>query len=223
MGQELEPRRYPLIEKTEGGVTDSKSSRGIELDSKGNIMSMIYSSFQDCGDAQRAVGALLDRGAQKSDIDLVANEKYKLNEDGSPKATGSRDNAAKEGVTVTTGADAATGAVKGAGVGLAVGALAGLASLLIPGVGIVIGAGALATAAAAAAGTAAAGALAGGITGYLVDQGVPAEAAKTYQETVKNGGALLAVRTPSKDVSEADVLTILAKYNGKSNAYSARA
>jgi len=186
-------------------------------------MSTIYSSFSDCNDAQRAIGALLDRGALKDDIDLVANEKSTVSDDGnSHNENGSRDAGAKEGVTVTTGSDAASGTVKGAGVGLAVGVAAGLVSILIPGVGLVIGAGALATAAAAAAGTAAAGAVAGGITGYLVDQGVPADGAKNYQETVKNGGALLALRVPSKNLGETEAMEILAKYHGRNSVYSAR-
>lgn len=186
-------------------------------------MSTIYSSFADCNDAQRAVGALLDHGASKDDIDLVANEKYTARENAdSHHEHGARDAGAKEGITVTSGSDAASGAVKGAGVGLAVGVAAGLVSMLIPGVGLVIGAGALATAAAAAAGTAAAGAVAGGITGYLVDQGVPANAAKNYQDIVKNGGALLALRVPSKNLSEVDAMEILAKYHGRNNVYAAR-
>jgi hypothetical protein len=45
-------------------------------------MSMIFSSFADCGDAQRAVGALLDRGARRDDIDLVAGENCSLIEGG---------------------------------------------------------------------------------------------------------------------------------------------
>lgn len=186
-------------------------------------MSIIYSSFADWNDAKRAVGALLDHGALKDDIDLVANEKYSLSENGGEHTVSEKiDGAAKQGVTVTSGSDAASGAVKGAGVGLAVGVAAGLISILVPGVGIVIGAGALATAAAAAAGTTAAGAIAGGMTGYLADQGVPTDAAKSYQETVKNGGALLALRVPSHDLSETDAFAILAKYGGKNNVYGAR-
>jgi hypothetical protein len=185
-------------------------------------MSIIYSSFLDCDDAQRAAGALLDRGALKDDIDLVANEKCTLRENGTSHNGNGANDKAKEGVTVTTGSDAASGAVKGAGVGLAVGIAAGLASILIPGVGLVFGAGALATAMAAAAGTTAAGAIAGGVTGYLVDQGVPTEAAKSYHDTIKNGGALLAFRVPSKDVSESEAIEILTKYHGKSATYGAR-
>lgn len=86
---------------------------------------------------------------------------------------GSTDMAAKHGISTTTPEDAGSGAVKGAGIGLGLGAVAAIASLLVPGIGLVTGAGALATALGGAALTAGAGAIAGGVTGYLKDQGVP--------------------------------------------------
>jgi hypothetical protein len=134
-------------------------------------MCTIFSAFEDWGDAQQAVGALLDRGAQKTDIDLVANE--------------SRSDIASSD------------------------------SKLVPGVGLVIGEGALAEAASAAAEPS----VAGGIVGYLVDQGVSADSVKSYQETVKNGGALLALRIPSNDFTELDAFEILAKYHATQNVY----
>jgi len=96
---------------------------------------------------------------------------------------------ATAGIRTPTTGDAASGAVKGAGVWLGVGAAAALASLLVPGVvdlfikslarfgvlasllvpgvGLVMGGGALASAIAGAAGAVAAGAVAGGVTGQL--------------------------------------------------------
>src|SRR5450755_4712960 len=119
-------------------------------------MCTIFSAFEDWSDAQQAVGALLDRGAQKNDIDIVANE----------------------GRSDATSPD----------------------SKLVPGVGLVIGDGALAAAAAATAEPS----IAGGIVSYLVDQGVSVDSVRNYQETVKNGGALLALRIPSSDFTELD-------------------
>jgi hypothetical protein len=46
-------------------------------------MSIIFSSFADSGDAHLAVGALLDRGARRDDIDLVASDNSTPNDDGS--------------------------------------------------------------------------------------------------------------------------------------------
>lgn len=130
------------------------------------------------------------------------------------------DNAAKHGISTTTPEDAGEGAVKGTGIGLAVGAVAALASLLVPGVGLVLGGGALATALGGTALAAGAGAIAGGATGYLKDQGVPSDVAENYHSTVEGGGALLTVNVPSADTSEADVQSVIAKYGGANvNSY----
>lgn len=128
--------------------------------------------------------------------------------------------AAKQGLSTTTPGDAAAGAAKGAGIGLGVGVLAALASLIIPGFGLVAGGGALATAIAGAAGATAAGAVAGGVHGFLKDQGVPDQAALDYDHAVKTGGAVLAITVPSGDVDEATCREILSKYNAQNvNTY----
>jgi hypothetical protein len=132
--------------------------------------------------------------------------------------------AAKQGFSTTTPGDAAAGAAKGAGIGLGVGILAALASLAVPGFGLVAGGGALATAIAGAAGATAAGAVAGGVHGYLKDQGVPDHVAMDYDHAVKTGGAVLAVSVPSGDVDEATCREILAKYSASNvNTYGAMA
>jgi hypothetical protein len=131
--------------------------------------------------------------------------------------------AAKAGISTTTPGDAAAGAAKGAGIGLGVGALAALASLVIPGFGIVTGAGALATAIAGAAGATAAGAVAGGVHGYLKDQGVTDTAAAAYEETYRRGGTILAV-TMRDTMDETRVREILSKYGAANvNVYGATA
>jgi stress response protein YsnF len=163
-----------------------------------------YASFDDFHSAEKAVGALLDHGMDHQDVSLIAQRSdigQELN--------------AEHGVTTTTGADAAAGAGKGAGVGLAVGSLGALASLLIPGFGLVLGGGALATALATAAGTTAAGALAGGVAGFLEDQGVEADTARDYARHVEQGGAVIQVRLPSGELSEAEGEQILHKYNAR--------
>ena len=161
----------------------------------------LFASFQDYKMAEKAVGALLDHGVSKDHLSLIG-----------PADGKDHQSHAENGVTTTTGADAAAGAAKGAGVGLVAGALAALASLLIPGFGLVIGGGALATALASAAGTTAAGALAGGVTGFLQDQGVDKQLAVDYEAALKNGGAVIEVSTPSKDVSLTEIQQILTKY-----------
>jgi len=130
------------------------------------------------------------------------------------------ENAAKHGISTTTPEDAGEGAVKGAGIGLGVGVAAALASLLVPGVGFVIGGGALASAIGGAALAAGAGAVAGGVTGYLKEQGVPGDAAQRYHGTVENGGAVLSVNLPSGDVDQATAEGVLSKYGASDvNSY----
>lgn len=120
--------------------------------------------------------------------------------------------AAKQGISVTTPADAGAGAAKGAGVGLGLGTLAAITSLMIPGVGLVTAGGALAVALAGALGATAAGAAAGGVVGYLKDQGVPSDAAARYSDTLTSGGAMLAVTVPSNNIDGTIVQGLLTKY-----------
>ncbi len=139
---------------------------------------------------------------------------------GGAQAGGSTEVAATHGISTTTPEDAGQGAVKGTEIGLGLGILAGLASLLVPGVGLVVGGGALATALGGAALAAGAGAVAGGVTGYLKDQGVPGDAVQHYQGAVENGGAILSINIPSGNVDQAGAEQVLAKYNASNvNAY----
>ena len=123
--------------------------------------------------------------------------------------------AVKAGVTTTTIQDAAKGAAKGVTYGLGVGALAAVASLAIPGFGLVLGGGALAAAVAGLAASAGAGAVAGGVVGYLKDQGVPADEIPAYQAAYEGGGAILSV-VINEGSDLAKVQELLRKY-GASN------
>jgi hypothetical protein len=122
------------------------------------------------------------------------------------------DLSAKSGISTTTGADAGSGALKGGAIGLGVGAIAALTALFVPGIGIVIGGGALAAALGGAAATAGAGAAAGAVVGYLKDQGVEERVAVEYGEHFERGGSILTVHVPSNDVDEARVREVLSKY-----------
>lgn len=117
----------------------------------------------------------------------------------------------KEGITTTTGADAAAGAAIGGGVGLVAGLLAAAAALAVPGVGIVLSGGILATALGATAATAAAGAVAGGVAGYLTDMGMSQTAAQNYADRIHEGDYLVVI---DADPSRYDDLKqLLLKYN----------
>lgn len=171
----------------------------------------LYVAFADRGRAEKAAGALLDHGVRKEDVSIVIDHAGDDDLNRDPTAL---DRAAKEGISTTTGADAGAGAATGAGYGLGAGVIAGLAALFVPGVGLVYGGGALATAIAAAAGATVAGAVAGGVTGYLKDQGVPETAAHAYVGHLRNGGAMVELSLPSDKVDVATGRDIVAKYGG---------
>ena len=166
------------------------------------MRTQIYASFDHADAARNAVGALLDHGAQKEDISLVLP--------GAPDGKGV--DSADHGITTTTGSDAAVGAAKGAGIGLGIGALAAVASVLVPGIGLIAGGGALALALSGAAATTAAGALTGGVAGYLQDQGVPEDIAGHLESSIRAGGAFLSILVPSGDVHQGLAMSLLAKY-----------
>jgi uncharacterized membrane protein len=167
------------------------------------MRTIIYASYDDVARAREAAGALLDHGAAKEDLSLVLSNATE---------TSDEIESANTGITTTTSADAASGAAVGAGIGLGVGALAALTSIIVPGIGLVAGGGALATALAGAAGATAAGAVAGGVTGYLKDQGVPEDLARRTESRIQAGGALLSVIVPSNNVDQTVATGILEKY-----------
>lgn len=84
---------------------------------------------------------------------------------------------------------AATGAVSGATIGGVLGWLAGIGTLVIPGVGPLIAAGPIM---ATLAGLGIGGAL-GGVSGGLIGIGIPEYEAKRYEGRIKDGGILLSV------------------------------
>ena len=174
-------------------------------------MRTVYASFVDVDVAKQAVGALLDKGVKEEHLSLITRRQdFRLHED--EEHPGAAESSAKEGITTTTSGDAASGAAKGAGVGLGIGALAALASLVVPGFGVVVGAGALATAIAGALGATAAGAVSGGALGYLKDQGVDDRVAEKFAADVDANGAVVAVDLWSEDLAQADVEDVLHKY-----------
>lgn len=151
-------------------------------------MKTIVGLFDDMEQAKSAALSLERMGVAHNDISLVAN-----NENGRYAPTG----AATTGTTTAgTGAPAVTGhaighdAVVGAEIGGVAGLLIGLTGLAIPGLGWIAGAGWL-MGLVAGAGT---GAVIGGLVGALTHVGVPHEDASYYNEGVRRGGILVAVK-----------------------------
>ena len=196
----------------------------------------LYATFSDASLAEKAVGALLDQGAREEDISVISKDRGdNSTQNATIETQGDHhtenatngdhaEQAGKHGLSTTTPEDAKAGAAKGAGIGLGLGVAVAIASLIVPGFGLVIGGGALATAIAGAAGATAAGAVAGGVTGYLRDQGVPDEVAKDYHLSYENGSAMLSVHVPSGKLSAIEVTNLLSKYQATNvNTYGAAA
>lgn len=198
----------------------------------------IYAAFADPSQAEKAAGALLDHGVRPQDLSVVRSHSGDLtvttshgtvgrSSDGYPDVitdtSGDVEASAKQGISTTTAADAGAGAIKGTAWGAGLGALAVLAALVVPGVGLVLGGGALASALGAVAASAGAGAVAGAVTGYLKDQGVDEDVAHHYESTIGAGGALLAITLPSGDVGEAEAQAVVDKYGATHvNAYATK-
>lgn len=143
-------------------------------------MKTMTALFDDYGQAAQAVRALESAGIAGDDISLVVST-------------------LEEEVGETRlDTDAAGGAGTGAGIGAVIGGagglLAGLGAIAIPGIGPVIAAGWLVSAAIGAAAGAALGGAAGGLIGTLTGSGVHEQDAHVFAEGVRRGGSVVSVR-----------------------------
>jgi hypothetical protein len=93
---------------------------------------------------------------------------------------------------------AAAGGIAGGIVGGSVGLLAGIGVLAIPGLSLFIAAGPIMGALSGVA----VGATAGGIVGFLIGLGIPKYEARTFEERIKGGRYLVAVKTEDSEKSE---------------------
>lgn len=139
--------------------------------------------FRSEDQAQRAVGALRQAGFSDNEISVVAKNER------SNEGMGGSEGGALTGNNISGGVT--TGGVLGGLAGLAVGA----GALVIPGIGPLIAAGPLAGLLS--------GAAAGGIAGGLFDWGIPEERGQYYEEQVKRGQILTAVRTSDDKIDKA--------------------
>jgi uncharacterized membrane protein len=150
-------------------------------------MKSVICTFNSREAAERAVNELRGKGFEK-EISVIAKDDQR-NQGGDKQYDAPR----MGGDTVTDGT--ATGGVIGGLAGLAMGA----GALAIPGLGPIIAAGPIAGLLS--------GAAAGGIAGGLVDFGVPEERGKHFEEKVKQGNVLVALKADEKRTSEAaDIL-----------------
>lgn len=132
------------------------------------MVRIVTRSYESHADAETAVTRLETAGVSPDDISLIGHRGGKVAD------------------------EVAVGAEVGGAVGSGAGLLAGLAALPIPGVGPVLAAGwVFGTLAAGAT----AGAAAGGLIGAMVGAGFSDDEAHYLAETIRRGGAAVAVRT----------------------------
>jgi hypothetical protein len=162
----------------------------------------VYGVFSSIENAEQAISALKDHGVGGAEISVV----HRSDGTGMPQV----ENMADHGITPTSAEDVVAGAAKGGAVGLALGILGSAVMLTIPGIGPILAAGPLWAALGTTVMSTAAGVLGGGVVGFLVDQGLPADAAARYNDALHKGDILVSVR--SIHVSTADARMILDKY-----------
>jgi uncharacterized membrane protein len=136
----------------------------------------VIALFDDSRHAHEAVENLVGERFSREAISLIT-----------PPAHGEPSTPGDEGAPSATATGAGAGAVLGGLGGLVV----GLGALTLPGIGPVLAAGPLTTALAGAG----VGAAAGGLVGALMDQGVPEDRARDYEEGLRRGGTLVILRT----------------------------
>ena len=149
---------------------------------------MLTGLFRDRDSAERAYQSVSDRGYTRDDVNLVMSDETRQRH-----FTGTT-----AGRETELGSKAAEGAGIGGAIGGSLGAIAAAiaavgTTIALPGLGLVI-AGPLAAAIAGAG----AGAATGGIVGALIGWGIPEERVKEYDEGIRGGGILMAVR-PKND------------------------
>jgi uncharacterized protein (TIGR02271 family) len=133
--------------------------------------------FDDTARAEEAVQALRDAGFRRDQINLIVRDRSKARKRTKNDATETH---VEEG--------ALTGVVAG---GIAGSVLGALATVALPGVGVLIAT----TMAAGLLGGAATGAAAGGLIGALIGLGIPEEEARTYAKEIRAGRTIITVRS----------------------------
>ena len=142
-------------------------------------MKTVVGFFDDFAQAKSAAVEVERTGVSHNDISVLANNETEAH--GANVAT-TPDHGMGHAITKDAGVGAEVGGV--------LGLIAGLGLFAIPGLGWVAGAGWFAGMLAGAG----AGAVVGGLIGALVEVGIPKEHATYYNEGVRRGGTLVAVR-----------------------------
>jgi hypothetical protein len=152
-------------------------------------MKTLSGLFDTRSDATQAIDDLIERGVPRGDISIVSNDSGGWYDEDSEEEAG-----------------AETGAGIGAIAGGAGGLLAGLGMLAVPGIGELVAAGWLLSAAAGAAAGAIVGGAAGGLVAWLMDNGIDESDAHVFAEGLKRGGTLVTAHVPDERAVAAEAI-----------------
>ncbi|ONF96540.1 hypothetical protein [Sphingomonas jeddahensis] len=160
-----------------------------------NLVSAVFDSHAE---AETAVAELRREGVSDSALSVVA--RHGEGADTDPNNGGAQEFIGK--------------AAAGAGIGT----LLGIAALAIPGVGPLVGAGAIAASAVptAAVTGAALGGAAGGLEKVMTDHGVDEEDARYYNSRIEQGGVFVSVDTGAAGIAPQTAADILSRAGGHS-------
>ena len=170
---------------------------------------ILHATFTDAKDGISAVESLLHHGMRAEDINLILPE--------STSTDAATVRVSNEVARSTNHPSAAPPPCcheergdmeQGAGLGLAFGLVA---AMCVPGIGMIVGSGAI-VAGIMAAGTAAGG-LTAGIYGYLTDRGIDAEIARKVTDHLAAGGTTLSVSTTG-ELNATEITHILEVFGG---------
>lgn len=157
-------------------------------------------------EATNAVEALERAGVKSDRISVIANNTDNWHDGkrahGDDNRMGDANGDGENDVADGAGKGATTGGLIGGGAGL----LAGLGMLAIPGLGPVVAAGWLASAAVGAVVGAVAGGATGGLLGALKEAGHTDDEANVYAEGVRRGGTLVSVKADDDDAQKIEAL-----------------
>lgn len=166
---------------------------------------VVFGLFYNIDQADQAVDELQAAGYKPEEISIIAGKKY------------------GQVVYEDQGNNVLSNTLKGAAAGGVIGGIAGLligvGTISIPGIGVLLIGGPIASAlgltgvAASTVSGATTGILAGGLIGALINLGVPERESRVYERGIREGGILVAV--PTRTGRESEAREILEEYGAE--------
>lgn len=140
------------------------------------MTSLVTATFKTRTAAEAALRHIEDTGVKEEQISLIVTDETRGN-----SFNIKEDSKIDEGV--------ATGATTGGLIGTIIGALSTASAMAIPGINVVIVGGLVSALAGLGA-----GAITGGLVGGLIGAGIPEHEAKIYENEIKDGAILVAIK-----------------------------